>query len=68
MKIENEPTLNSIDDYENNESPKKRKMIRLIIGGLLMFAIVFGTIKIMNNKVSDYVGTPENPGIDMSKK
>ncbi len=68
MKLEDEPTLNSIDDYDNNESPKKRKTIYLIIGGLVLFAIILGLIKATNNKVSDYIGTPENPGIDISRK
>ena len=27
MKMGNEPSLETIDDYNNNESPKKRKTI-----------------------------------------
>jgi len=68
MKIEDEPTLSSIDDYENHESPEKRKTIYFIIGALVVLAIVFGIIKQTNNKVSDYIGTPENPGIDLNRR
>jgi len=67
MKIENEPTMNTIDDYNNNETPEKRKTVRLIIGGLIVFAIILGVVKAMNNSVSDYIGTPENPGIVLGR-
>ena len=29
--MENEPSLDQIDDYNNNESPEKRKTIKLVI-------------------------------------
>jgi len=68
MKMESEPTLSSIDDYDNNESPKKRKTVYMIIAGLVLFSIVLGVIKVTKNKVSDYIGTPENPGIDIGRR
>jgi len=67
MKLVNEPTLDTIDDYNNQETPEKRKSIRLIIGGLFIFAIILSYIKISNDTVSDYIGTPENPGIDVTR-
>lgn len=67
MKLDNEPTLNTIDDYHNNETPEKRKTVYLIIGGLIVFAIILGVVKAMNNSVSDYIGTSENPGIMMDR-
>jgi len=67
MKLDNEPTLNTIDDYNNNETPEKRKTVHLIIGGLIVFAIILGVVKAMNNSVSDYIGTSENPGIMMDR-
>jgi len=67
MKLVNEPTLDTIDDYNNQETPQKRKSIRLIIGGLFVFAIILSYIKISNDTVSDYIGTPENPGIDVTR-
>ena len=67
MKLVNEPTMDTIDDYNNQETPEKRKSIRLIIGGLFIFAIILSYIKISNDTVSDYIGTPENPGIDVTR-
>jgi len=67
MKLVNEPTLDTIDDYNNQETPEKRKTIRLIIGGLFVFAIILSYIKISNDTVSDYIGTAENPGITVTR-
>jgi len=67
MKLVNEPTLDTIDDYNNQETPEKRKTIRLIIGGLFVFAIILSYIKISNDTVSDYIGTAENPGINVTR-
>jgi len=38
----------------------------LIIGGLFIFAALLSYIKITNDTVSDYIGTAENPGIDVA--
>ena len=40
MKLTDEPTNETIDDYNNNESPEKRKTINLIIGVLVFIGIV----------------------------
>jgi len=64
MKLNNEPTLRTIDDYNNKESSRKRKTIRLVILGLVLFAGLLSYIKMTNNTVSDYIGTPDNPGIN----
>ena len=45
MKIQDEPTLRQIDDYDNNESQEKRNTVRLVIFGLVVMAIVYGFIK-----------------------
>ncbi len=65
MKLTDEPTLNTIDDYNNQESPEKRKTVRLIILGLVIFSILLSYIKISNDTVSDYIGTKEAPGISV---
>jgi len=64
MKLHNEPTLKTIDDYENKESVQKRKNIRLIIISLVICAAILSYIKITHNTVSDYIGTPQNPGLE----
>lgn len=66
MKLTNEPTMDKIDDYNNQETPEKRKQIRLIILGLVIFAGLLSYIKIANNTVSDYIGTNDNPGINIT--
>ena len=65
MKLENEPTMQHIDDYNNQESPQKRKTVRLIILGLVLFSGLMTYIKLTNDTVSDYIGTTQNPGIQV---
>ena len=68
MKLENEPTLENIDDYNNQESPQKRKTIYLIVIGLLAIsALSYALLKSYNTLPNDYIGTPENPGIISTK-
>jgi hypothetical protein len=66
MKLEGEPTMSQIDDYNGNESPEKRKQIRNIIIGLLIVSAIYGFVKFSFSTPSDYIGTPENPGINTS--
>jgi hypothetical protein len=40
MKLTNEPRNQEIDDYDNNESPEKRKTVHIIIGILVLIGIV----------------------------
>ncbi len=64
MKLENEPTLEAMDDYNNQESPQKRNTIRLIVIGLLaVSALSYALLNSYDTMPDDYVGTPENPGI-----
>jgi len=65
MKLENEPAMQYIDDYNNQESPQKRKTVRLIILGLVLFSGLMTYIKLTNDTVSDYIGTAQNPGLEV---
>ncbi len=65
MKIINEPTMETIDDYNNQESTQKRKTIRFIILGLVLFSGILYYIKITHETVSDYIGLPNNPSINV---
>lgn len=58
-----EPTLDQIDDYNGNESPKKRKTVKLVILFLIVVGITYSIVKYNNSKNSDYIGTEKNPGI-----
>jgi len=60
MKIENEPSLETIDDYNDNESIEKKKTIYMIIFGLLVFGIILAGIKYKNNTVLDEIKTSPN--------
>ncbi len=66
MKLVNEPTMDYIDDYNNQESAQKRKSIRLIIVGLVLLAGLLSYVKMTHDTVSDYIGTPDNPGINVT--
>ena len=64
MKLESEPTLEAMDDYNNQESPQKRKTIRLIVIGLLAVSgLFYALLKSYDTMPEDYIGTPQNPGI-----
>jgi len=68
MKLEGEPTMAQIDDYNGNESPEKKQTVRLIIIGLLVLGMVYGLVKYNFSTANDYVGTPENPGINTAPR
>ena len=63
-----EPTLDQIDDYNGNESPKKRKTVRLIVLFCIVVALAYSITKYNNTQESDYIGTKENPGINIPNK
>ena len=68
MNLQGEPSLDKIDDYNNNESPEKRRTIYLVIAGLIAVGIIYAIIKAnYMTPPADYVGTPDAPGIDTSK-
>ncbi len=62
-----EPSLDKIDDFNGKESKDKRNTVRLVIIGLLIFGAIYSFFKYNNNQVDDYVGTPEKPGINVTK-
>jgi len=68
MKMQGEPSLEQIDDYNGNETPQKRKTVRLIIAGLLILSAIYGLVKYNFSTPSDYIGTPENPGINTAPR
>ncbi|HHB94982.1 MAG TPA: hypothetical protein ENK88_07535 [Campylobacterales bacterium] len=68
MKLEGEPTLNQIDDYNNNESKEKRNIVRWVVIGLIIISAIYSIVKYRYSTVDDYIGTPENPGINTAKR
>jgi len=69
MKIKNEPTLSQSDDYNNNETPEKRRAVRLIILGILAVGTIYSIFLYQANllPVDDYIGTATHPGITLFK-
>jgi hypothetical protein len=58
MKQIDEPSLESIEDYNNNESKEKRLTIWVVILSGLLVGAIYGIIK-ANSHVSDEL-TPTN--------
>jgi hypothetical protein len=67
MKLQGEPTMSQIDDYNGNETPEKRKLVRNIIIGLFIVSAIYGFVKFSFSTPSDYIGTPQNPGINTAR-
>ncbi|PLY09031.1 MAG: hypothetical protein C0626_08425 [Arcobacter sp.] len=65
--INDEPSLDKIDDFNNKESKDKRNTVRLVVVGILVIGAIYSFFRYENNQVSDYVGTPEKPGINTTK-
>lgn len=66
-QLKGEPSLEKIDDFNGKESKEKRNTVRLVIIGLIVFGAIYSYIKYENNQVDDYIGTAENPGINVTK-
>jgi hypothetical protein len=67
-QLNDEPSLEKIDDYNNNESSEKKRTVRYVIIFCLAVGALFAYLKSPSVPADDYVGTKEKPGIDMSKK
>ena len=65
--MKNEPTLEDIEDYNDNESPQKRKTVKNVIIKCLVVGAILVAIKYTYNTNDDYVGSPEKPGINTTK-
>jgi len=64
--MKDEPTLDQIDDYNNNESPQKRRTVRLVVLFLLVVGIAYSVAKYNYSTEDDYIGSENKPGINIS--
>lgn len=64
--MDDELSLEKIDDYNGKEPKEKRKIIWLVIIFCLIIGAVFAIIK-STNQFDDYIGTKESPGIVTTK-
>lgn len=62
--LDNEPSLEKIDDYNNQESDEKRRTVLLVIAICILVGMIYAGFRVMYSVPSDYVGTPEHPGIN----
>ncbi len=60
--MDDELSLDKIDDYNGTESKEKRVVVALVIVFCLAVGGIFAYIK-SNSQVDDYVGTQNKPGI-----
>jgi predicted secreted protein len=60
-----EPTLQGIEDYNNNESDEKRKTVRLVIITGLIIGLFYTIAKTNFNSVEDEISTKS--GINVTK-
>jgi len=65
--IDDELSLEKIDDYRGKESKEKRNTVKVVLIICLIVGATFSYIK-YNSEVNDYIGTEENPGISTTKK
>ena len=67
MPLDKEPSLDQIDDYNDNESSQKRRTVYLVIVLILVVGAIYTGFKYSFSEVDDYVGTEQKPGINTSK-
>ncbi len=60
-----EPSLEKIDDYNGTETKEKRNIVRLVVLFCLLVGAIFAYFKYTS--IDDYIGTKENPGINVNK-
>lgn len=51
--MNNEPTLEGIEDFDNKESSETKSIIKTVIIGLLIVGAVYAGVKIYFSNVSD---------------
>jgi hypothetical protein len=64
--MDDELSLDKIDDYNGNESQEKKNIVRLVV----IFCLVIGAILAYTkytSQVDDYIGTNSAPGIMPTK-
>ena len=61
--MNNEPTLEGIEDFDNNESPETRSIINKVIVGLLVLGALYTSAKIYFSDVSDQIDTSSKPAV-----
>ena len=61
--MNNEPTLEGIEDFDNHESSETRSIIKAVIVGLLILGAVYTGVKMYFSDVSDRLDTADNTAV-----
>jgi hypothetical protein len=61
--MNNEPTLEGIEDFDNNESSQKRSMVKKVVVALLIVGAFYTAAKIYFSNVSDAIDTKNVPAV-----
>lgn len=61
--MDNEPTLEGIEDFDNNESSQTRNIVKMVILGLLVVGAIYAASKAYFSSVSDVLDTSSNPAV-----
>ncbi len=64
--MDDELSLEKIDDYNDKEPKEKRNIVRLVVVFCILVGAFFAYLK-YNSQVDDYIGTKEAPGISTTK-
>jgi hypothetical protein len=65
--MQNEPSLDQIEDYNGKESKEKKNTVRLVVLFCIVVGIGYAIAKFNNDSVNVYIGTPEKPGLNTAK-
>lgn len=65
--MDDELSLDKIDDYNGNESKEKRRTVIYVVIFCLFVGAVLSYLK-STSEVDDYIGTKDAPGISVIKK
>ncbi|MEA3498096.1 MAG: hypothetical protein U9R16_03450 [Campylobacterota bacterium] len=65
--MQNEPSMDQIEDYNGNESKEKRNIVRLVILFCIVVGIGYAIAKYNYTNDEEYVGTPEKPGLNTTR-
>ena len=65
--MQNEPSLDQIEDYNGKESKEKRNTVRLVVLFCIVVGIGYAIAKLNYTNNEEYVGTPEKPGLNTTK-
>ena len=61
--MQNEPSLEEIEDFNGNETPETRSIIKKVIIGILIVGAIYAAAKIYFSDVSDQLDTTDKTAL-----